>query len=477
MSFKLSNILKLLKVFKENSNKIIITDTINKKKITYEQFLNSSKDTSEYLKNKKKIKPGDKILISLENSYEFLVLIFACLLGGYIAVPIDPNLPKDRFSNLKKIINPKMIIRNFSLKKINKSQKKNKLNFSNRPFLILFTSGTSGDPKGILLENYKYLSSAFSYSKMCEYDNKTNIYHCLPMFYNAGMINIFFSGIVSGSNIVIGPRINPINMFNLIDNLKLNQINTLHLTPEILNSLIKIYENRNIDKTELQNIQIISTANYLHEETRENFEKKFGIRVLNCYGITEAGGPLTLQKWEDTYFENSVGHHSNEIKFFVLKRNNIKKILVRSPFMMRGYILQNGKFEKYKLINNYFDTGDVGEYKNRQLFITGRRQDIIKKGGEILSLNFLDNICKKIKNVEDCVHLSLEDVEKGNKIIFFVKFQKIINIDKELDKLNVILRKELRNIELPDRIYPVPLIPRLFNGKINKTNLRDIYLS
>ena len=76
----------------------------------------------------------------------------------------------------------------------------------------IFTSGTTGEPKGIILENYKYISSAFSYSNMCEYDDKTKIYHCLPMFYNAGMMNIFFSGISSGSNVVIGPRVNPINL-------------------------------------------------------------------------------------------------------------------------------------------------------------------------------------------------------------------------------------------------------------------------
>ena len=143
---------------------------------------------------------------------------------------------------------------------------------------------------------------------------------------------------------------------------------------------------------------------------------------------------------------------------------------------MMGYILPNGSFEKPKLNRNYYDTGDIGNYENEQLFITGRRQDIIKKGGEILSLNFLDNICKKIKNIDDCVHLSLEDINKGNKILLFVKFKKLEKINEKLKKLNLNLKKELRTIELPDKIYPVPLIPKLFNGKINKPLLKDIYL-
>ena len=144
--------------------------------------------------------------------------------------------------------------------------------------------------------------------------------------------------------------------------------------------------------------------------------------------------------------------------------------------MMKGYILNDGKLRKIKLNNDYFDTGDIGEYKNGQLFISGRRQDIIKKGGEILSLNLLDNICKKIKNIEDCVHLSVEDIDKGNKIFLFIKFEKIIDIEKDIENLKSKLNKKLKNIELPDRIVPVPIIPRLFNGKINKSKLKDIYL-
>ena len=476
MNFKLSNTLRLLKVIKENANKIAITDTIKQRKITYSELLDLSYDISINLKKKKNVESGQKILISLENSLEFLILILACLLGGYVAVPVDPTIPESRFKQLKKMINPKLIIKKMKIKKTKKNQFKELKFLKKKSFLTLFTSGTTGEPKGIVLENYKYISAAFSYSKMCEYDTNSKIYHCLPMFYNAGMINIFFAGISAGANIVIAPRINSLNLFKLIENLKSYKINSIHLTPEILNALNKIYENRNFNKDSLKNIQIISTANYLHEETREKFERKFGVRILNCYGITEAGGPLTLQKWENTYHEDSVGQHSKEIKFSIIKTKKINKIFVKSPYIMTGYILQNGCFKKPKLSKNYFDTGDVGKYENDQLFITGRRQDIIKKGGEIISLNFLDNVCKKLVNIDECVHLNLEDIDKGNKIILFVKFQKIKKIENEIERLSLNLKKKLRTIEMPDKIYPVPVIPKLFNGKINKSLLKDIFL-
>ena len=85
---RLAQLLKLLSVFNKNSNNIAITDIIKNRKITYKEFLNLSTKLTSYLRYKKKLKIGDKILINFENSLEFLVLIFSCLLGGFIAVPI-----------------------------------------------------------------------------------------------------------------------------------------------------------------------------------------------------------------------------------------------------------------------------------------------------------------------------------------------------------------------------------------------------
>ena len=102
--------------------------------------------------------------------------------------------------------------------------------------------------------------------------------------------------------------------------------------------------------------------------------------------------------------------------------------------------------------------------------------DIIKKGGEIISLNYLDNICSKISEVEECTHLSTNDIEKGSKIYLFIKFKKIKDLEKSIESTFQKLRKKLKNIEIAEKIIPVPLIPRLFNGKLNKKILRKLYL-
>ena len=81
-------------------------------------------------------------------------------------------------------------------------------------------------------------------------------------------------------------------------------------------SLADLSRDNLIVKNHTQNYrEIISTSSYLFPNITKKFEEKFNFRLLSCYGITEAGGPLTLQNWEDTFIVNNVGSHSPEVEF------------------------------------------------------------------------------------------------------------------------------------------------------------------
>ena len=192
------------------------------------------------------------------------------------------------------------------------------------------------------------MGSAITYGNLVEYDELSKIYHCLPMHYNAGILNTFFSAVFYGSEIYIGSQISIIALINFWDNLIKFNINSIHIVPEIANALSRI----NVDRELINEIskidKIISTGSHLYEETKENFEKKYKKRILSCYGLTEIGGPITLQSWEDTFDENSVGRLANNIKLKILKKNNYNLIYVKTPYLFNSYLLPNGKIEKPK---------------------------------------------------------------------------------------------------------------------------------
>lgn len=466
----------LINSFKKFSNKNFIYDISSGKKITYANFLDKSYSFCNFLKFKKGLKTGDKIIIKLDNSPEYLISIFACFIGGFIACPVDKLIPDERYSTLKKILKCKYEINSF--KKIKFLEKKINSKIKNKNFtcLIIFTSGSTGEPKGIQINIDEYLGSAVAFGKLAEYDNITKIYHCLPMHYNAGLLNTFFSASFFGSEIFLGPQINVFSLLNFWDNLTKFEVNSVHIVPEIANALNKIDVNREL-KSKIEKIdKIISTGSHLYDQTKEDFEKKYKKRILSCYGLTEIGGPITLQNWEDTFDKNSVGRLIADVKIKIIKKKNDNLIFVKTPYIFNSYLLANGKIEKPQKNNGYFNTGDIGDVKNDQLYIFGRKKEVFKKGSEIISPQNIENICIKSKLILDCAVLTKENINKGSKIFLLIEFKNKELSLTNLSKLKKYLNKNLKKIEFPDKILPVSKILRSDSGKLKKYDMEKIYL-
>jgi acyl-coenzyme A synthetase/AMP-(fatty) acid ligase len=471
------NITKIVNIIKSNSDKKLIHLVKNDRKITYSDFLKKSKEFLNFLKYKKNLKRKDKIIIKLENSAEYLISIFACCLGGFVACPVDKETPITKYNKIKKILKAKYEINKFNKVKYikdkdNKFQIKNK----NSLCLILFTSGSTGEPKGIQIKLQQYFGSAFEFGKLAEYSKETNIYHCLPMHYNAGLLNTFFSGLLHGSTITIGPQVNMINLFYFWNNISKFKINSIHIVPEIANALLNI----NFDtkfKNSIKNVKkIISTGSYLYEQTKTNFQKKYKKRILSCYGLTEIGGPITLQNLKDTYKENSVGSLIKNVNIKIVKKNELNLVFIKTPYLFDSYLLENGKVQKPQKINGFFNTNDIGSFQNKKLFIYGRKKEIFKRGSEIVSTQNIENISRKFKNVIDCAAITEENISKGTKIYLLAQFKKNIAEDKNYNQFRKFLEKHLKKIEFPDKILIVSKIYRTPSGKIKKKDLQKIYL-
>ena len=100
------------------------------------------------------------------------------------------------------------------------------------------------------------------------------------------------------------------------------------------------------------------------------------------------------------------------------------------------------------------------------MYITGRRKDIFKKGSEIISSQNLENVCGQFSSVLDCAVIIKDDVAKGSKIYFFIIFKEIKDIEQNINSLRKYLLKNLKKIELLDKIIPVPFISKTVTGKI-----------
>ncbi|MDC3396851.1 acyl--CoA ligase [Candidatus Pelagibacter sp.] len=454
-----------------NPNKEIIVS--EKSRILFSDLnLNILKCITYLKKNYKK----KNIIFINSNTEDFFIFFLACLFANYKIFPLDPNTNKKKINSLKKKFKFDYVVDNFNLKKI-VNEKKNQVNLTDHDFLYILSSGTgTGEPSAILHTSKSLLSSSKSFSDLAKYNESTVIYHCLPTFYMAGILNTFLSCIFSQSKIAIGKTFSFENIGTFWEDAKKLNVNSLHLTPSIYFFLCITHRVNQGLRDHLANYQsIISTASYLYPEIRKKFFKTFKRRIQSCYGLTELGGPLTCENIDEAIFDDNdfvVGEHSKELKIKITKK---QEILINSPFLMKGYVTENGKIEKPKLKNGYFVTGDLGSYKNGNLSYFGRKKEIIKVGGELISLTIVENLVYKSNFVSDCAAVGKPSLISGEELILFIVFKKRKNINSEIIKLSRYLKKTLRKIELPKKIIPISEMPKTKSGKIIKKKLIDLY--
>ncbi len=458
--------------FEKYSKNLFLIDNYDNK-YTYSDFNLSALKLIKYLDGKN-VKTNSKILIIKENSFDYLVTLYACLLGGYVACPIDPTLKKEKIIELKKLYKI-----DYTIEDIDKIDYKNckadsnLIKYENTDCLIIASSGTTGDPKGILFSSDSILSSAQSFSQLAKYNNKTKILHCLPMFYMGGILDTFFACMYSGSTIILGKRFSINNVLNFWELPIKHKCNTLFLTPSIVAFLCAIYKK---PKTEIKKhvseyVSIIATGSYLYPEVRESFYKIFKKNIFACYGATELVGPLALQGEEDTFEDFCVGRHGNGVKILIKKdEEGSNIIMVKSPFFMKGYITKKG-YEPPKSFDGYYDTGDIGDYKNDLLYIKGRKRDIIKKGGELIFLSLIENTALQSGMILESAAIGKKDLIAGEEPYLITVFKKDLLESDCIDNLNKFLQKKLRPIEVPKKIIKISKLPRTKSGKVIKKSL------
>ena len=474
MNSVLSTKTHLADSFRVNANKKLFI--FQNHKISYFEYLCHAISLADNLK-KKDVNVNDKIIIKFDNCYEYFLLFLAGAIGGFVVCPVNPNLKEEAFDNYKKIISPNLILTNKNELNYDKNFRiktddiKNYFSDANikKDFLIIPTSGTTGDPKGILFTLNNYLLSSISFSKLVGYNKETTLYHALPLYYNAGILNTFFSPLLSGSSIIVGNQLSGLELLNFWELPMKFDANNIHITPSIALALTKINQNDEKILKHLQKYQnVFSTGSRLYETIKKKFHTRFKKNIYSIYGLTEVGGPITSQNENSLNYKDSVGSHMPEVKIKIKSIENKNVILIKTPFMMKGYVSLEGLDPSIDK-DGYFQSDDVGEYINNNLIIKGRNKEIIKKKGELVSLSLIENTVLELDYILNVAAIGLEDEELGEKIVLFVELMDKKNTN--LNDLKTYLKNKLKIVEFPDKIIIVPKIPKTKAGKILKSEL------
>lgn len=354
----------------------------------------------------------------------------------------------------------------------------------NEEACILFTTGSEGAPKGVILTQANLLSNYRQVQHMLEGKTNDKVLNVLPFFHSFGLMAGLILPVLSGTKSYQYP--NPLHVKEIVKICREEEVSILWGTPTFLRNYAEYA--RRIDFQSLE--YVVSGAERLPDEIRELWLKKFGIEILEGYGATEASPVISV----NSRFSNKIGTVGRIlplIKYELKSVDGIKgggELLVKGPNIMKGYIetaqkqahgevvprTNTSQSEKYSSVlqDGWYATGDLVKVdKNRFVTIIGRRKRFAKLGGEMVSLSEVENVAKQIWSASDHAAISINENDNLEKIILFTTKEK----PNKKEFIKKAKEKKISNLVIPKKINYINVIPLFGSGKIDYQRLAEIF--
>ncbi len=448
------------------------------------------------LKYKYNISRGDHTVIISENNLEFILLIFALWKVGSIPVPLNTKLNVQEIDKLLSFISPKFIYvepniivqpptysveikKDILFTQDNASYEKIKWPFDaiipdlfsqNENALILFTSGSSGKPKGVELTFNNLRKSFENCNSVLKQNNKDRWLASLP-FYHIGGFSIIIRALLSGATIILPPSL---TTEDLAVEIKLRKPSLISLVSTQLKRFLDagIYPNKYLRS-------LLLGGGYIDDslvlQALEN-----GWPVAKVYGSTESSSLVTLLDCKSKKDKlSSAGKPLNNNQIFIvdeqrnkLPNNSKGEIAVKSDSCSIRYF-NNPEETVNKFNDGLYYTGDYGFIdEDGFLFIEARRDDLIISGGENVNPLEIQKIIKEFQGIENAFVFGEEDKEWGHIISAAVKSE--TGKDISSDELKEYMSSRISSFKIPKKFYFVDEFPLSPLGKVQKKKLMEI---
>lgn len=344
------------------------------------------------------------------------------------------------------------------------------------PFMLLYSSGTTGNPKGILLSNKGQLSVCRDMNRIRLFQGNDIMMIILPMFHTNPLCVWTYPLTYGGHTICIRKAFSPLDFWPAVMQYG---VTVVFGVPTMYNYIYNAADPKIIDPAKLKVRYAFSGAAPMPVELIHGFKDKFNIEILEGYGLTEVTGVTTVNPPEGKKIPGSVGLPYSEQEIALMDDNNqimppgeSGEICVRSDANMLAYLNQpDATAETIK--DGWLHTGDVGrrdEYG--YLYIVDRKKDMINRGGENIYPREIEIAIEANTKVSEVAVIGVPDAALGEKVKAFI----IPRPDQSLsaEEIKEFLQDKLAKYKIPEFIEITNDIPRNPTGKILKKELKEM---
>lgn len=513
----------ILDVVQRRADKIFLVDANSGHEISFGGFHRMAAAVAAEL-SRRGVRKGDRVAIMLPNSCELAVLYFGCIYLGAVIVPINPSSSRAdvqlvlgnckakifitsqasanslagphqndvhgnnvREDTVELITTPAAVESPASRSQIRISDLPQDASFiplagarAEDLIAIMYTSGTSAKPKGLAHRIGSMFRNAKAFAAVQNIDHDTRFYLTLSMSYMGGFYNLLLLPFLCGASVVVDRVFDARSSLHFWEKAKAHNVNALWLAPTVMSILLRMDRGRTGE--------LFCRASVRHAfvgfaplplKVKGEFGARYGLSLIENYGLSET--LFVTARSNATESQGYVGEPLPGVNIRAAGAPGVEsaagidgEIQILTPDLMAGYLDEHGELLPVDPAE-WFSTGDVGRIDaHGSLLITGRKKDLIIRGGVNISPAAIEESLMQVDGVEDVAVVSIPHELYGEDVAAVIKLRTGYDFESVLDSLISHARATLAQHQQPARYVTIDDFPRTANGKIQKSRIREL---
>ena len=354
--------------------------------------------------------------------------------------------------------------------------------------MILFTAGTTGVPKGVMLSHDSFSSYILSNVAPADPEIEERNILTVPLYHIAG-VHVVMAAIFGGRTLIIQGQFEPKQWLELAERERANRAT---MVPTMIKLLM---DHPDFHQHDLSSLEVITYgAAPMPREVIERAIREFpGTSFINAFGQTETAATITMLPPEDHVLEgspeeiaakrrrlSSIGKPLDDVEVRILDddgepvpQGDVGNIVARGARLMKGYWrLDDATAETIR--DGWLYTGDLGYFdEDGYIFLAGRARDFIKRGGEMVSPEEVEEALRSHPGIDDAAIIGVPDADWGERVraVVVLKAGQSVSEEEAIDHC----RQKLASFKKPESVVFVDELPRNPLGKVLKRKLRERY--
>lgn len=427
---------------------------------------------------------GQRVILEAHHTVEFLVMCYGIHLAGGVHVPVEHAAPADRVSAIAQEIDPGMVFTGehpleafgVALEALEDIPCEN-VEFPRENMLqeILFTTGTTGKSKGVMITHYGQMNMCESQNAVLDYSVDNVWLIPTPMNHAAGLRKTHMS-MVRGSTVLLMNGFMNLKLF--FSNIRDYGVTSIYLPPAGVHYILML-ASKELAKYDGQLDFLYSSSSALPGGDKEKLIALLPtVRKFDAYGGSEVGAVCYIDYNAHRGDAACVGKANPGVDIFIVDENyqpmenatreNPGIIAIRSNTVTAGY-WNEPELTAETIRDGVIYMTDLGYIDDGYLYLVGRRDDVINVGGLKIAPTEVEDVALRHPAVNECVCIPYDDKVYGRVVKMLVKVNEGFTLDqKEMARY---LEEKLEAYKVPKYMESIDAIPRTFNGKIDRKKL------